>query len=493
MGKLYFVLNLFLIPHLACGFVAIESLILGDVAPELSLELTGVPKNNKSDYYNLQKKARDLDNSCVWINKPKRITSNEYVKRLTSVIANLQYSSLNAISKNIAVLAKHKKITEEEFQILSDNIVTNYCSENLSVISKKELENNLNYFFNGSSIKEETHSMGVYNKALVNIVKKEEYIDNQLRAALQVFRGLCSWGGTSDDLGILNPFLKSPHVNSFILSEINSDNPEFKPVLCDNLICRPHTMSEDKKTAYVASAKSFYCHVFKKLPSRPGPRSETLKEWSKDVTSDDFIFQTFQLISALSNQPNLIALADGNNNKSIFSSFYDDYFQSWSDNKLEVFSDDLKYEEVLSLRRTNISQNGKSREISFDIDYGELDHARNIVGKVKTKFSFSLGQKLVKYIRYEFLYDENYSEKKEKLLKRVIKEHVIEKGNKIYSEYFTFLKKDYFYDQLALAIFDDISSSAVLKNEDFGGAYVLKFHYGVFAMNYIRNIKATEN
>ena len=67
-----------------------------------------------------------------------------------------------------------------------------------------------------------------YNEELVSIVDLDFYYNNQLNGAIGAFKSICSWGGTADDLGLLNPFLRSPHIFSMMLNSNISEESFLK-------------------------------------------------------------------------------------------------------------------------------------------------------------------------------------------------------------------------------------------------------------------------
>jgi hypothetical protein len=62
---------------------------------------------------------------------------------MKTVIATLQYIALDLTSRAIPQYAKYFEFNREEYVNMVDGLVGNYCSSNISVISKKELRNNL--------------------------------------------------------------------------------------------------------------------------------------------------------------------------------------------------------------------------------------------------------------------------------------------------------------------------------------------------------------
>ena len=96
-----------------------------------------------------------------------------------------------------------------------------------------------------------------YNEELVSITDLELYYSNQLNGAIGAFKSICSWGGTADDLGLLNPFLRSPHIFSMMLNSNITEEFFFKTVHCENLICRKKDLAPIEEVKFLAASKVF--------------------------------------------------------------------------------------------------------------------------------------------------------------------------------------------------------------------------------------------
>jgi hypothetical protein len=149
----------------------VESLVLGDFSADYNENKTdpleyvfGRDFSNsgqsidqfKKDlalYRGFYEEGKNLNNTC----KEKRTIrySNEWdkiqVKRM--IMADMQYIGLDLAVRAIPLYAKYFEFNETEFNNLVENIVGNYCSTNISVISKKEIKNNLLLKFVKSSVK----------------------------------------------------------------------------------------------------------------------------------------------------------------------------------------------------------------------------------------------------------------------------------------------------------------------------------------------------
>jgi len=492
IGKIYLLSHLLFVQN-GFAFEKIKSLILGNVVDQSKYKLTDYVENDIDAFVNFEKTGDELFNSCSWVNKPRYISEQQKNTDVMNYLASFQYASLNSISKNIAILASKNNFSEAEFRRFSNNLVTNFCSENLSIISKKELENNLNLYFNIIERPETNKPLGPYNPLVVSFYDEKKYIENQLNAAVSSFRSICSWGGKPSDLGLLNPFIKNEYVMGDIIKKIGRGVKDFPTVVCENLICRSSDLRKNDRVEFLATMRSYYCHYFNKYPKRPRPENATLKKWNELTTDDDINLHISQLISSLNNQPNILAISEGDNNRDLYMSSFDHYFRLWSEEKISYFSNHLLFEEKLSVRPSNTTYRGEIRSLNFQIDFGEIDQSKNSIGKVTTHFDFIMDKKLVDYIYREVSFPTNWSLKKEKVLQKVIKEHLVQASKKTYHKYFYFLNKDVFYDLISSQVYENITSESQKSNVEFNGHYRIQFYFGHFALSYIRNLKRSIN
>ena len=119
------------------SFYLVESLVLGDVSDRFQEKITYSSNLSKSSLSQNELNAQDLSR---FLHRDEENSNKNYSGRKRecfNIIGTIQYGSLNALSKNIVFLSNRLKLKKNEFSYLADNIVTNYCSENLTVISKK--------------------------------------------------------------------------------------------------------------------------------------------------------------------------------------------------------------------------------------------------------------------------------------------------------------------------------------------------------------------
>src|SRR5690606_16483921 len=160
MKKIY-CLFLILVSTNALALIPIEGLILGNVKDIRQFDplegfLTLNPLSFSSEetrlkeYYGLYKEGKNLTLSCDSRGISRYESPWKRARALSSVASTLQYIGLNTTIKAIADYAKLLNISKVEYENLSENIVNNYCSNNLTVYSKKLIRKNLSYEFDNT-------------------------------------------------------------------------------------------------------------------------------------------------------------------------------------------------------------------------------------------------------------------------------------------------------------------------------------------------------
>ena len=141
------------------ALVPIESLVLGNFAETYS-EAESDPlsyvfgrdkfqpeinsyKRELALYRGFSVEGKNTQNYCK-INRQIRYKSEwEKVQVMRSMLSEIQYIGLDITARAIPQYAKALEFSKDEYINLIDGLVGNFCSANLSVISKKELRNNL--------------------------------------------------------------------------------------------------------------------------------------------------------------------------------------------------------------------------------------------------------------------------------------------------------------------------------------------------------------
>lgn len=161
----YLFIMTFLVPGLGVALTPMESLILGDLTEYYRQErvdpLTYVftldqrleattdqehlrnVKENLALYRANYQEGVNLDNYCRRQPEMSYPTRFDREQALRSVLATVQYLVLDLSVRSIAKYAKELEVTPSEYSDLVDNLMGQYCSKNISIISLDQLRKNL--------------------------------------------------------------------------------------------------------------------------------------------------------------------------------------------------------------------------------------------------------------------------------------------------------------------------------------------------------------
>jgi hypothetical protein len=144
----------------AYALAPVESLVLGDFSGEYSESKTdplsyvfsreqllkNADKGHKAElasYRGFYEEGKNTINYCKDVRTVRYTSAWEKVQVMRSTMALIQYIGLDLSVRALPQYAKALDFSREEYKNFVEGMVGNNCSNNLSVISKKELINNL--------------------------------------------------------------------------------------------------------------------------------------------------------------------------------------------------------------------------------------------------------------------------------------------------------------------------------------------------------------
>lgn len=462
IGLLLFVTFLFMTMGSGYALVPIESLILGDISsqyqekqsdPLVYLFRPDANLGNESlnyrsqlgNYLGFAQEGKNLDNLCRTRPQIQYQTSwnKEQVKR--SAIATLQYVGLDVTVRAIGKYAKFLEFTNEQYENMTDQLVTNYCSPNLTVISLRELRQNMKMKFQSSdfeipSIKDNP----LFPQKLGTITKIDDAIEQELLQTVKLFRAFCSWGGDPHDLRLLVPLVRHPVLMSFIARQMGGKkfiwkdadrsirlvNDPFTPkILCENMICRKRKSEYFSRNIPLSLGSEgierdvahLYCTEFRDADYSK-IQNPLIQKWINKQTFDEQNLMVAQFIALLTGIPDFFVRARNFNDAQDFLRFsMDKSFTDWAEEKTGNFSKDLYYEEGLTVEKVErmlfFKNNKPNFKVILDVNMGEVDRANQILGKISLSFNLVLAKNLLASVRERWA---NIDPRKEKEQKEVI-------------------------------------------------------------------------
>jgi hypothetical protein len=383
-------------------------------------------------YRGFFEEGQNLKNLCKV--KPKVQYSVDWDRRkvVRSIIATLQYIGLDAAVRAMPKYANHFEFSEDEYKKLGDNLIGNWCSQNLSFISISQLKKNWMIKF---TKKNDFKLPSVVDDPLFpqkvnNITSKERVMKQEFAQTIKMFKTFCSWGGDTDNVRLLVPLLRHPIIYSFIARQLTGQKLEWKPienkilikedqptvkVLCKNMICRKTDqktmLREFPRGAGTKSIKEdldrLYCEEVRDVDYTSKDQEPKIKEWIKKISFDEENLIVSYFISLMTGIPDFFLRSESYNEGVDFLRLsLDRNWNSWSEKQTTNFTKDLYYEEPLTIElvdRKLYYQNVVQKfSVHFDVNLGEFDRSNQKVGKISNYFELKISKTFLKWAREEW-------------------------------------------------------------------------------------------
>ena len=457
----FFIINLFLFLRVSFALVPLESLILGDLSEQYLQNGHPIKKifstekdyeNNYTNFINLYRgflsEGKNLDNFCKI--KPTASFSSKIDKdqAVRSILSTIQYIGLDITSRVIPAYAKKLDFSNLEWDNLEDRLINNYCSQNLTVISVKQLKKNLSLRFkkNINALLPDVKNNTYFPPEINHINSDNKMIEQEFIQTVKLFRSFCSWDGNIDDPKLLTPFINNPLIMAYVLRKLSGNkisydykndqfffslDPEPVHIACNNIICRKHSIVEFQKyyprtigsTNLHDDIKRVYCHHMRGYNFMTSSKESIIYKWQMQQSFDDYNLQLAQFVALITKVPDFIVRSNSfSDAKKYFLFASDRYWNNWANNQNSVLNQDIYYEEPLSIEKVSRSiYFNKYRpefKVILDVNMGEFDRSLQNAGKVKISVNLNISKKYLKWIRKEWsIVDKSDNKKYEHLIK----------------------------------------------------------------------------
>ena len=452
----------------AHALAPVESLVLGNFSEAYSenktdplnyvysrdLSIKNYSRESKTElalYRGFYEEGKNTANFCRENHRVQYASEWEKVQVKRSTMATIQYIGLDLISRALPQYAKALDYSREEYVNMVDGLVGNYCSTNLSVISKRELLNNFYLKYDKeNNFKIPTTTGNPYFPANIeSYLPAKRALEQELLFTVKLFQSLCSWSGNPSNPGLMVPMLKHSGLMAFFGRQMSNRSISWKEVdntiflkedkltaqvWCDSLICRK--MSPDNfvnKFIYSIGGtninediKRLYCEDFRNSDYKPKESDPRLAKIMNSMTFDEENLINSQFIALITGVPDLFVRAekfiDG---VDLFRSSIDYTWTNWAQKMSDNFTRDLFFEEPLALEQVDSSQYYNMRDgklkIVFDVNLGELDGINQRIGKIKVHFNIFIQNSFLTFYKNSFK-NIDYKDTTEKLrLKKRLK------------------------------------------------------------------------
>lgn len=448
------------------------------------------------------------------------------VQVMRSLLSEIQYIGLDITTRAIPQYAKALEFTREEYVNLVDGLVGNFCSANLSVISKRELKNNFLVKYDKENNFKLPSVAGnpFFPDNLDSYLSPKTALENEFKFTVKLFQSICSWGGNPTNPGLLVPILKNPALMSFFFRQMDNQTIDWKEldnsvfikedkktiqVWCDNLICRKVSRENFYNKVHYSvggtnlseDLKRLYCEEFKTVDYQPADSDERLAKMMKSITFDEENFINSQFIALLTGMPDFLLRGEKfNRGEDVLRSSVDYTWTKWAKAQTEVLNRELYYEEPMTLELVERAQYFNPRsgklQVAFDVNLGEFDRINQRSGKVRVSFNINIQRSFLRYYRETIKeLDPRNSVEKERLLKRFklqLTKDLTDARDK-------FIIPPWKGDLESLIANELAEQLSLFTDKDFKmgttgfEAVTVELNYGLFALKYINHQKTVQN
>jgi hypothetical protein len=517
---------------LAFALVPVEGILLGEAVNEYQQDPLNYIFRDRYDKSSDEENSKfrlyraalsggvNLKESCGYLKAPTYATPWMEKQAKRSVVATVQYIGLDTSIKAIGAYANKFELSDDAFKKLSQNLVKNYCSKNITVFSIKRIEQALNYYYTNP----QTELIpSVQNSPFMTSIYKEKTESLQARSnefdqAVNNFKTFCSWGGDVTDYRLMVPFLSNNFIMSFMIKNMVGLKAKYEPtkksvvftqsmdtvqVVCNDLICRKVAKERFNEsfplsigsTGLFTDLFKLYCHHFKYQNYSTADTIPEVKTWVKKMELEDPIFETSFFISLMTGVPDVIFGVDTYRDLPIVAkSSIDDRWTSWANETLNLFSKDMLFEESLKIkanpRRDRLALRTEGFLLDFSVTLGEMDRIVDQNDKLTASFDFKLSKNYIRHVRSKWI---EFSDNIDLEGRKAFRDEVAKYIDIQLKEKQKYFRQKMWNEDFSRLIVEELVEQVLAYRGPMFDSYKdemlrvpVKFSYGVFALGYLR-------
>lgn len=432
------------------AFVTLESLILGDLSDtnltrksdplfnvfQSSRErgATDSERERVALYRGFIDEGENLERFCQEDrNAVFRYPSTDQHEQATRmVVTTLQYNGLDLTMRSLVEYAKKLKWSRDDFSTFSSKLVGNWCSQNLTIISHKELRRNfIQKWDEGSGVTLPTIDNSYWPKKLEELAPQEQRLGREFYWTSELFKAFCSWSNKTDDLRLLVPIVHDPMVMAYIARQVDGRELAYDAknrtislksgvatnrVACRGLICRRADEAEFRRRTpkaigspnIYADTRRLFCRRLRDTGINYNDPDERVKKILEKRSLEENLILTGQFKALLTGVPNFLVWANTYDQaQGIMRASFDRSWEEWAQTSLDGLAGNLTYEEPLTVELINrelfFNSYRKNFIIHFDINQGEFDRINRIAGKLTAGFDLKISHKMLHWLRNKWI------------------------------------------------------------------------------------------
>ncbi len=522
---------LLLWPALSIALTPVEGILLGEANSEiqsdpLSLVFTDMYSNSTDanfkkvkNYQGVLTSGTFLQESCSILGPITYSTTWKEAQAKRSIVAGLQYIGLDTTIKAIGAYAKNLQIGENEYRTLVSNMMGQYCSQNVTVMSLKTIEKSLAYYYQNPdpniipSVEGSQYATDAFKTGSMS----PETRAKEFQYAIRNFRSFCSWGGDAEDYRMLPPYLKNPFIMGVVMMNMAGlryvwdEKPQKMTwkkddgavrVVCKDLICR-QTTNDNFKRDYPTSTGStgvstdlnkMYCQHFRLLDYDQKKTIPEVKAWIKGLDIEEPILEAAFFVSLMTGVPDPFMIQKKYSElPAIVKSSVDERWTKWSRDSLSSFSRGLLYEESLRVKampKRDLAMIKDGLLLDFHVTLGEMDRIMRNNDKIGMSFDLKFSKNWVRQLISKFnLIATNLDVEGEKVFKEDLARYIdlqLRTKEKLFTQK---LWNDEFSRLIAEELLGQVMSYKGKYFESYSDEMItvpVRFSYGIFALSYLR-------
>ena len=405
-------------------------------------EISEAQKTSLMQYFAYWQEGRALEQYCDAYEGHKQsdhLATSSRNRILRTIMTSSQSIGLDLTTQAIADYAQALKWPTKKFHNLTQNLLRQHCSPNLSTISLKALSRQLLGRYQKSSgaplLPPLLQGSFPLSAAAPSLDSPSNTLRRQLQLSIELFRNFCSWGGEVEYPRLLSFMFRKPAFAAFLIRRLLGVEVQYHSqqktshlvpssqgihLDCRSLVCRP-TSRQDFLTQFSKllgglGAKSglqrMYCHHLRYLRPHTRGNNPTLEHWVRATSREDVLLMHAHLRALVTGVPEfLLQVTDFKQFNQFLRLTYQPTWQRWAQHNADKLSQFLPYEESLRLVKLNFADWFNPKKAAFAIKFlvalGEFDRTLGAKDKIKLHFSLQMPQNVLSYVRRQTLGTKN--------------------------------------------------------------------------------------
>lgn len=361
-------------------------------------------------------------------------SSEQYEQAIRTVVSTLQYIGLDILVRALPEYGKKLQWSRDDFEKFSTSLVGNWCSQNLTVISHKELKRNFMQKWDGESgfSLPTIEDNSFFPQKLMTLSTPERRYDRELYWSTELFKAFCSWSNITEDYRLMVPLLRDPVVMAFVSRQMDGRKLAFNPrshtitlessvetsrVACRGLICRRADETEYRRRMAraigspntYADVKRIYCRHLREAGINYRDPDERVRKLLDERSLEENLLLAGQFKALVTGTPNFMIWSDTYDQaQGIMRASFDSSWDEWATSSITQLAGDLAYEEPLTVelveRELFFNPYRKNFAVHFDVNQGEFDRVNRIAGKLTVSFDLKFSHKMLHWLRKNWIH-----------------------------------------------------------------------------------------